>query len=786
MRIISMSLEGYRQFVERTELDLPQTLAGICGPNGVGKSKLIEAIGYALYGPSAKILPRGDVAADIASRARAGTVPKVELTLEVRGEIYVIVREPGHAVIRMQGAADLLAETPTGVTKKVIELLRLPPTSYCGTFVARQREVAGLQLLQPKDRRQLVNRLIGISQVEEAIRLAQMELRGREGALREARASEGVDSREALAELERRREEHEAAKAGATASSQATRPVRSRYEAALSALSDLRGRRKQIAGLCEQLEGLAEDRRVWAANREAAAERMLIAVKAAEELRTARDALAETEAAPAELERQAAMAEIARLRNRQAEIGRDLEERLRPLSRKRAELITAIDEDNGAIEALEGELGAWIKDRASAEEAADRSCREAERYETRLRTAESLGAEGACEACGQVFGESLSHALAHYAQEAREFRRAEADALERARNAEIQEGIQRAKIAAITEIQCLRQKRLSEYETVPGEEGRAARDFREIADELAAAPMELLSTPYDPEAHRAAGEAVVRRNQAQLDVDRLAPLAAQEDEARAASAGAEAHLEQLGDRCRRLEEQITRLEVPPEQIEQVEGLVADAQSALEEAERAAREAEGRAAAAGARVQAAEAELERARRREVRIASAQRNKLVAERVGELLRRLLTEIISEARPRLVELMDGWARALLGPRLRGIDLTDDYRIKADTGSGWHKIEHFSGGEQTLLALMLRVGISLFCHERAGFDRGFLILDEVFGDQDAERRAQLVQFLSEIKEHYHQILVVNHVDDVTDMLDSIIEVVPTGPNSSTARVRS
>ena len=89
-------------------------------------------------------------------------------------------------------------------------------------------------------------------------------------------------------------------------------------------------------------------------------------------------------------------------------------------------------------------------------------------------------------------------------------------------------------------------------------------------------------------------------------------------------------------------------------------------------------------------------------------------------------------------------------------------------------------------MLAVMLRVAIALFCCERAGFDTSFLILDEVFGDQDGEHRAQLVQFLGEVKEHYHQILVINHVDDVTEMLDSIIDVKRTDLNTSIAELRS
>ena len=62
-----------------------------------------------------------------------------------------------------------------------------------------------------------------------------------------------------------------------------------------------------------------------------------------------------------------------------------------------------------------------------------------------------------------------------------------------------------------------------------------------------------------------------------------------------------------------------------------------------------------------------------------------------------------------------------------------------------------------------MLRVAISIFCRERAGFETSFLVLDEVFGNQDTEHRQQLVDFLNEIKVHYHQILIVNHIEDVT-----------------------
>jgi chromosome segregation ATPase len=69
MRLVSLTVSGYRQYLDQITLQIPPGLIGICGPNGVGKSKLIEAIGYALYGPASAILPRTDRVTDLPAKA---------------------------------------------------------------------------------------------------------------------------------------------------------------------------------------------------------------------------------------------------------------------------------------------------------------------------------------------------------------------------------------------------------------------------------------------------------------------------------------------------------------------------------------------------------------------------------------------------------------------------------------------------------------------------------------------------------------------------------------------
>ena len=44
VQINRLRLSGFKSFVDKTELDIGQGLNGIVGPNGCGKSNLVEAL----------------------------------------------------------------------------------------------------------------------------------------------------------------------------------------------------------------------------------------------------------------------------------------------------------------------------------------------------------------------------------------------------------------------------------------------------------------------------------------------------------------------------------------------------------------------------------------------------------------------------------------------------------------------------------------------------------------------------------------------------------------------
>src|SRR5271156_5472633 len=54
MQFTRLKIQGFKSFVEPTELDIPPGLTGVVGPNGCGKSNLVEALRWVMGENSAR------------------------------------------------------------------------------------------------------------------------------------------------------------------------------------------------------------------------------------------------------------------------------------------------------------------------------------------------------------------------------------------------------------------------------------------------------------------------------------------------------------------------------------------------------------------------------------------------------------------------------------------------------------------------------------------------------------------------------------------------------------
>lgn len=82
MRLSTIKLSGFKSFVEPTVLHLPTNMTGIVGPNGCGKSNIIDAIRWVM-GESAASRLRGDSLTDVIFSGSTSRKPVSQATVEL-------------------------------------------------------------------------------------------------------------------------------------------------------------------------------------------------------------------------------------------------------------------------------------------------------------------------------------------------------------------------------------------------------------------------------------------------------------------------------------------------------------------------------------------------------------------------------------------------------------------------------------------------------------------------------------------------------------------------------
>ena len=82
MRLSKIKLSGFKSFVDPTTILLPSNLVGVVGPNGCGKSNVIDAIRWVMGESSAKNL-RGDSMTDVIFNGSANRKPIGAASIEL-------------------------------------------------------------------------------------------------------------------------------------------------------------------------------------------------------------------------------------------------------------------------------------------------------------------------------------------------------------------------------------------------------------------------------------------------------------------------------------------------------------------------------------------------------------------------------------------------------------------------------------------------------------------------------------------------------------------------------
>jgi chromosome segregation protein len=304
----SIKLTGFKSFVEPTEFLIEPGLTGIVGPNGCGKSNLLEAIRWVMGANSAKAM-RGAAMEDVifnGTKTRPGrNQAHVTLTVDNSARIAPAAFNDADTleimrVIEKSKGSKYKINGKTVRAKDVQLLFADASTGANSPALVRQGQISELIAAKPSNRRRILEEAAGISGLHSRRHEAELRLRAAENNL--DRLEDIVGQIESQL-LSLRRQSRQAARykrlAGEIHEYKALLWLK-RWQSALDTLEtaqvDLRERESAVADtqvkasesmrLADELSGLLEPKR----------EEQLIAAALLARLNAAKDALEQDEA----------------------------------------------------------------------------------------------------------------------------------------------------------------------------------------------------------------------------------------------------------------------------------------------------------------------------------------------------------------------------------------------------------------------------------------------------------------------------------------------------------
>ncbi|MDQ3915437.1 MAG: SMC family ATPase [Actinomycetota bacterium] len=166
MKPVSLTMKGFRSHVRETELSFAgRRLFAIVGPTGAGKSSVLDAISYSLYGATPRI--RRNVKRLICSRSDSA---HVRFVFEIEGHEYEITRSlrrtgPGEHVL-VDGSSGERVIGDAKVTEKVIGLLGLDFDAFCSSVLLAQGRFAEFLEASPTMRSQILKGVFRLDQID--------------------------------------------------------------------------------------------------------------------------------------------------------------------------------------------------------------------------------------------------------------------------------------------------------------------------------------------------------------------------------------------------------------------------------------------------------------------------------------------------------------------------------------------------------------------------------------------------------------------------------------------
>lgn len=811
-------------------------LACLAGDNGHGKSALLDAITWSLWG-----------------RARAKTDDElitlgqndmaVEFEFALGGNVYRILRkrQRGKASsLELQIKAGDAFRPLTGTTirdteRKIVDVLRMEYETFINSAFLLQGRADEFTVKPPAERKKVLADILGLAYYDTLEERAKQKSRERE----ETRRGLEAAIREIDAELVRR-PQYEAELVDAQTKVDHWHAQAQAVEAQVQELQRRRGvlvaRQQELATLAVRLShDEAELNRLVTqiAEHQQAIQRYEMTLARADEI-------------------EAGFAALQAARARQSALT-DVLTRLQALSQARQAAQRALDAARHALISQQQVLQSRLNDRAQvASQAAaweqsrqkirdtlaeldrletERDARRAQQMELSNRNAElkalndqlrkemeslrarldTLGDLAACPTCGRPLADAERETIkAGYLAEGQAKKQAyqENQTAMRAGEAEIaQLNREIAEIEARLKQRPEMQRREAQLDKAYQEAMQAANEVVTLQDQLAGVNAQLEQEEFAPAEH-----AELRRIEAEIAALHYDPQAAQAiqaeltrlatfDDEQKQLAMARQSLDQTRSTVKTLlasqerweaglQENRAKREALQAEVAGLPALETELRGLIGQLEQARQEEAKARLVLGAAQQKIDFCRQKAIERQEKVAqenAAREERVIYDELAQafgkkgvqamLIEMAVPEIEEEANRILARMTDGRMTVKFETQrdTKKGDTIETLDIRIADEMGTRNYELYSGGEAFRANFAIRIALSKLLARRSGASLQTLVIDEGFGSQDALGRQRLVEAINLVKSDFAKILVITHLDELKDAFPSRIEVEKT-----------
>jgi len=759
VRVLELSLRNYRVF-EELELELPAQVIGVFGENGSGKSTLMESVAFACYGVDA-------------ARARTKkheirthgvlTDCEVRLAFEHAGQQFEIrrrIRGKGHMPeAELYGGGLLLASGSTEVDSEVGRILHMDLHVFRASVYAEQKQLDAFSDVTTGKRKEMALRLLGIKPVDDARNVARRQARATqenatqlEGAVPDVAALEAElkEARGAMAETKR------LAKAAKDGLKTATDVAK----VASKAFQELDASRQRIERLTELLAGKTQQRDDRQAELDELADR--------------HERLTEELQSLPELEEERSQLRDADDRLRNGMYLLELASRLEAAEKQLAAL-PAVDVEVALSALRETQLAHAEAQTAGAAAQAELRQRTTLLEEAQARLARATEADPTepCPTCGRPLGDDFHGYLKHSTAEVVKAQKA----VSAAGTSHRQAGSALAKLS----------KALDSSTSAAEVAQRATERQSQLAEQVDALRADLLplAEPFGG-AMPDLDELRTRSDRAGVLDKRIAELGAQRNFAAQLEkdlAAADRRLVALESELAKLAEQAREVSFDPDAHTRAAAELHRSQDALEAAREDERSAGDALKDAEKAVGESTVAVELAKETAAKVNELRSDARYVERVAMLLDGFRDHLVARVGPELSREAEALFRELTNHEFDDLRVDEEsLAIQIADGDTYFPIDRFSGSESDLANLALRVAISTHLSRVSGADVGLMVLDEVLGSLDEERKDLMVRTLGTLSSRFHQLFVITHAERVKDQFPASILVRKDGRRRSSA----